>query len=291
MARFGRSFAQKSRILGIPPTEAPGYAAPTDPVANGISVTSGGRHGRQSPTRPLTRYAPRPQFSAVFYIDTGSGTITFAGTGSDSLAFADSGAGSATLSGSGSGSHALTDSATGNSTLAGTSSDALAFTDSRTGSNTLAGSSSDALGFSDAGSGTESASGTSSDALSYTDGASGATSLTGSAVGSVSYTDSAAGNWGLSGARADALSFTDSKTGANTLAGSGVESIAITIPRWIEGTTDPGGFQEWLTALLAASAAGTGASRPDGETHSHGSDGPRHSTSSGDGQTRLSGTR
>jgi hypothetical protein len=72
MARLGRGFPQRTRILGIPPAEAPGPAPDRAPVAGGTFQTSGGRHGRATPTRPLTQISPRP----IAVVGGGDLTIT-----------------------------------------------------------------------------------------------------------------------------------------------------------------------------------------------------------------------
>lgn len=92
MALFGRSFPQRSRILGIPPTEAPGPAPDQAPVGAMLGLTAGGRQGRGTPNHALTQYAPRPLGGGggpVIYNETPSITITLTATLAELLALAE----------------------------------------------------------------------------------------------------------------------------------------------------------------------------------------------------------
>jgi hypothetical protein len=110
MARLGLTFPTRYVRVGIPPTEQPPLAPATAPIASGLSVTGGGRHGRSSPARALVAWSPRPLPSiGVTYSDSGTVTITITPSGADTLRFADAGGAAITLTPSGADSLTFTD--------------------------------------------------------------------------------------------------------------------------------------------------------------------------------------
>ncbi len=117
MALLGRALSTRPIIKGIPPAEAPGPPPPTAPVGGMLGITSGGRHGRGMPARPLVQVSPRPLFVAgVTYNDSGQAIFTITLSGSDSLAF--TGQGTATSSVTPSGTDSLTFTGSGLAALA-----------------------------------------------------------------------------------------------------------------------------------------------------------------------------
>lgn len=92
--------------------------------------------------RFLARLAPTITHGppAFTYSDSGSGTITLSGTGSETHSHTASGAGTVTLSGSGTQSHSHDGSGTGTVTLSGTGTQSHTHTASGTGTVTLSGS-------------------------------------------------------------------------------------------------------------------------------------------------------
>lgn len=193
----GSSFPQTAMLpltgLAIPgqPAVAPpiGPASGSDPSAfdvitplpiaqfvNPISLALG-----------LGKLFPSPQpyvqpSTSIVFNDSGSGTITLSGTGTESASFADSGTGTITLSGTRTESQAHSAPGSGTITLSGTGTQSASYADSRSGTITLSGSGTESRSTADSGSGTITLSGSGTQSWSVSESRSGTITLSGSGV-------------------------------------------------------------------------------------------------------------
>lgn len=186
------------------------------------------------------------------YNDSGSGTVSLSGSGSESASAADTGAGAIATGGVGAESASASDAASGAISLAGSGTESVAYTDassgtvsllgsgvedyrptytdSGTGTISLGGSGSESASVEDAGTSSLGLSGSGVEGHEVTGSGSGTIELTGEGVESWSsasnYDDAGSGELTLSGSGVESFSYTDAGSGALSLFGEGVESAA-----------------------------------------------------------------
>lgn len=166
-------------------------------------------------------------------VDGSSGTGTLAGSGTETAEGNDSGSSSGNLGGAGSDSLTISDELSGSLVLGATSTESFAASDQATGALTLAGSGAESREYPDAGTAGPTAGGSGSESWAATDAATGTMSLTGSGVesyegSSPTYNDSGTGTLSLSGTGAESATITDARTAALVLAGIGADSYVLT---------------------------------------------------------------
>lgn len=111
-------------------------AQPAETVASNVTARSPSPLFRPWARRPLV---PDVIVSGVVFNDSGTGTITLSGSGTESHTHSNTASGSVTLSGTGTQSHTHSGSGSGTITLSGTGTQSAVFTDSRAGTITLSG--------------------------------------------------------------------------------------------------------------------------------------------------------
>jgi hypothetical protein len=177
--------------------------------------------------------------SGTVFTDSGSGTITASGSGTESLVYADNVTGSFAFTGSGvenfqPPSVTYTDSGSGTITLSGSGNESSSVADSGSGTLALSGSGSESFSapivYTDAGGGALTLSGSGIESFTpgsttYTDAGSGTIALSGSSTEAHAEVGTGSGTMALSGALQDALVFSDLDSGTITLGGSASESF------------------------------------------------------------------
>lgn len=165
-----------------------------------------------------------PLDTGVVFNDAASGTITLAGSFTESHTHSNTASGTITLSGSFTQSHTHSNSASGTITLSGSRTESQTQSNTASGTITLSGSGVQSFSHSGSASGTVTLSGSFTQSYTHSGTAAGTVTLSGSGVHSATFANTAAGTVTLSGSFTQSYSVSESGTGTITLGGSGSEN-------------------------------------------------------------------
>lgn len=162
--------------------------------------------------------------TTLVFTDSGTGTITLSGSGTESHTHSNTASGTITLSGSFTQSHTHSNSAAGSITLSGSGTQSHTHSNTASGTITLSGTGVQSFSHSGSASGTVTLSGSFTQSYTHSGSAAGTVTLSGSGVHSATFANTAAGTVTLSGSFTQSWSVSESRTGTITLGGTGTEN-------------------------------------------------------------------